>query len=76
MRPVDYFRRQCYIACEAEPFIAEVANLIGEDRIVFQGDFPHPDHHPSYITDFVEMVTPSLRRKILWDNPRAMYGDA
>jgi predicted TIM-barrel fold metal-dependent hydrolase len=75
MSPVDYFRRQCYIACEAEPFVVEVANLIGEDRLVFQGDFPHPDHHPSYITDFVEMVPERLRRKILWDNPRAMYAE-
>jgi uncharacterized protein len=75
MSPVDYFRRQCYIACEAEPFVIEVANLIGEDRLVFQGDFPHPDHHPSYIDDFVEMVPERLRKKILWDNPRAMYGE-
>lgn len=73
MPPVDYFRRQCYIACEAEPFVGEVANLIGEDRIVFQGDFPHPDHHPSFIQDFVEIVPAGLRKKILWDNPLAMY---
>ncbi len=74
MRPVDYFRRQCYIACEAEPFVTDVANLIGEDRLVFQGDFPHPDHHPSYIQDFVELVPRHLCKRILWDNPRAMYG--
>lgn len=73
MPPVDYFRRQCYIACEAEPFVAEVANLIGEDRIVFQGDFPHPDHHPSYIDEFVEIVPANLRKKILWDNPLSFY---
>jgi predicted TIM-barrel fold metal-dependent hydrolase len=71
--PTDYFRRQCYIACEAEPFIRAVADLIGEDRLVFQGDFPHPDHHPSYIDDFVGLVPAPLRRKILWDNPRRMY---
>ena len=73
MPPVDYFRRQCYIECEAEPFVEEVANLIGEDRIVFQGDFPHPDHHPSYIQDFVNIVPERLRKKILCDNPREMY---
>jgi predicted TIM-barrel fold metal-dependent hydrolase len=73
MPPVDYFRRQCYIACEAEPFVQEVAHLLGEDRLVFQGDFPHPDHHPSFVEDFVQQVPEGLRRKILWDNPRAMY---
>lgn len=75
MPPVDYFRRQCFIACEAEPFVGDVANLIGDDRLVFQGDFPHPDHHPSYIDEFVDQVPDSLRRKILWDNPRSMYGE-
>jgi predicted TIM-barrel fold metal-dependent hydrolase len=75
MAPVDYFNRQCFIACEAEPFVVEVANLVGDGRLVFQGDYPHPDHHPSYIDDFVEVVPERLRRKILWDNPRAMYQD-
>ena len=71
--PTDYFRNQCYIACEAEPFIFQVADLLGEDRIVFQGDFPHPDHHPSFVQEFVDLVPKRLRTKILWDNPRAMY---
>ena len=72
---MDYFRRQCYVACEAEPFVVDVANLIGEDRIVFQGDFPHPDHHPDFIQDLVDIVPAGLRKKILWDNPLAMYHD-
>lgn len=75
MPPVDYFRRQCYIACEAEPFVQEVADLVGADRIVFQGDFPHPDHHPSYVDDFVEAVPAALRRRILLDNVLGMYGE-
>lgn len=73
MSPVDYFRRQCYIACEAEPFVPDVANLIGEDRITFQGDFPHPDHHPRYVAEFASIVPSGLRQKILWDNPVQMY---
>lgn len=76
MPPAEYFARQCWIACEAEPFVTDVADLVGADRLVFQGDFPHPDHHPDYIQEFTEIVPSDLRAKILWDNPIAMYEPA
>jgi predicted TIM-barrel fold metal-dependent hydrolase len=77
MRPSDYFRRQCWVSCEPdEPYVANVIDFIGEDRLLFASDYPHPDHKwPETAEAMLAMPLPDpIKKKVLWDNPAAFYG--
>jgi len=77
LAPSEYFRRQCWISCEPdEPYIGRVLDLIGEDRLLFASDYPHPDHKwPATVDSMLAMPIPdAAKRKVLWDNPAALYG--
>ena len=53
--------------------------VLGDDRIVFATDFPHPDaKYPDAVKSFMALpkLTIDSQRKILWDNALAFYGDA
>ncbi|MBI4608257.1 MAG: amidohydrolase family protein [Candidatus Rokubacteria bacterium] len=76
LKPSDYFRRQCWISCEPdEPYIPRVLDFIGEDRLLFASDYPHPDHKwPETVEAMLALPVPDpVKRKILWDNPAAFY---
>ncbi len=76
MKPSDYFRRQCYIAAEPEPYLGDLVKHIGEDRILFGSDYPHPDHGPDITDDLVKLeglVSRPVLQKLLWDNPKRFY---
>jgi len=77
LAPSDYFRRQCWISCEPdEPYLPRVLDLIGEDRVLFASDYPHPDHEwPRTAEAMLALPLPAAaRRKILRDNAAAFYG--
>ena len=78
MEPSEYFKRQCWISSEVdESGTANVAEVLGSERIVLGSDYPHGDgKYPRAIAEFIAVPTLSdeLKRKILWDNPRALYG--
>jgi predicted TIM-barrel fold metal-dependent hydrolase len=77
MKPSDYFRRQCFITCEAnEPGIELVVNTVGEGCVLFGSDFPHSDHPPQireHATLLMERLTPAVARRVLWDNGARFY---
>jgi predicted TIM-barrel fold metal-dependent hydrolase len=76
-RPSEYFRRQCWISCDPhEPDLARVIDLVGEDRLVFGSDYPHPDHAWPDSVDAMRAarIPDEAKRKILRDNPGALYG--
>jgi predicted TIM-barrel fold metal-dependent hydrolase len=80
MKPSDYFRRQCWVSLEAdEPYIGDMVKWIGDDRILFASDYPHPDHEPDLTEELVELESRLSKRtlkRILEENPRAFYGPA
>ena len=79
MKPSEYFRRQCYVSMEVEPYLGGLVKYIGEDRILFASDYPHPDHDPDMAAQIVEMetlVSKPVLKKILFDNPSRFYGEA
>ena len=79
MKPSEYFRRQCYISAEDEPYLGDIVKYIGEDRILFASDYPHTDHGPGMtqeIVDMEDLIGRPVLKKILFDNPRAFYGEA
>ena len=79
MNATDYFRRNCWISTECEdPFVTDVIRWMGDDHIVFETDFPHPDSkYPHATKEFLELLPDQLsddsKRKILWDNAVDLY---
>lgn len=79
MSATDYFRRNCWISTECEdPFVADVIRWMGDDRIVFESDFPHPDSKFPHTTDeflalLPDQISDDSKRKVLWDNAVDFY---
>jgi len=77
MSATDYFKRNCWISTECEdPFAADVVRWLGDDHIVFETDFPHPDSkYPHVLDEFLENphLTLESKRKVLWDNAVDFY---
>lgn len=79
MNATEYFRRNCWISTECEdPFVADVIRWMGDDHIVYETDFPHPDSkYPNATRHFLELLPDQIsdesKRKILWDNAVDLY---
>ena len=78
MRPSEYFQRQCYVSADAdESFLPHVIDVLGDERIVFSTDYPHPDSKfPHAVDSFLglDRVSEESKRRILWDNALDLYG--
>ena len=71
LRPTEYFKRNVCVACRGdERTLRSVIELVGDDNIVFNTDYPHPDGtFPFGFARFDEQAIPEAsKRKILWDN--------
>jgi predicted TIM-barrel fold metal-dependent hydrolase len=78
MQPSAYFRRQCFVAADAdEAELGPVVEYTNGDNILFNSDYPHPDApFPGSVDKFLAHDIPDeAKRKILWDNSAALYGD-
>ena len=78
LKPSDYYRRQCFVAADAdEGGLKFVIEATGDDNIIFNSDYPHPDAaFPGVLDEFLEQPIPEeSKRKILWDNSLRLYGD-
>src|SRR5205807_2546652 len=78
--PSYYFKRQiysCFWIEESAP--KHLIPYIGEDRVLFETDFPHTtrlypaDDIKSHLASSVTDLEPSTRRKILVDNAAELY---
>jgi predicted TIM-barrel fold metal-dependent hydrolase len=79
MNATEYFKRNCWISTECEdPFVADVIRWLGDDRIVWESDFPHPDSkYPGTVQYFLDLepdlISEESKRKIMWDNAVDLY---
>jgi predicted TIM-barrel fold metal-dependent hydrolase len=79
MSATEYFRRNCWISTECDdPFVSDVVRWLGDDHIVYDTDFPHPDSKYPHATEHFLAASPELiadeaKRKILWDNALDLY---
>jgi predicted TIM-barrel fold metal-dependent hydrolase len=74
--PTKCFRRQCFVSAEGcEPYLSAILDVVGEDRILFATDYPHPDHHQGEeIEDiFAANLSDKVMGKILWNNGARFY---
>lgn len=78
LTPTEYFQRNCWITTEPEEeLLYQVIDVLGDQRILFPTDFPHPDAlFPGAVDAFLALprVGRESKRKILWDNALAYYG--
>lgn len=76
--PSEYFRRQCWVTVEiGEPCLGEVIKWIGEDKVLYGTDFPHPDHLHLTTNDFAQAfseLSTSALEAMLYQNGSAFYG--
>ncbi|MEE9281710.1 MAG: amidohydrolase family protein [Myxococcota bacterium] len=71
MAPTEYFKRSFWVACRGdERTLPSVVELVGDDNLLFNTDYPHPDGTwPWGIDRLCEQKIPEeSKRKIFWDN--------
>jgi predicted TIM-barrel fold metal-dependent hydrolase len=78
LTPLEYFRRQIYATTWFERAdIAYVVQRLGEDRIMFETDYPHPTClYPEPLKNAAENLqelSPAAREKILSGNAKRLY---
>jgi uncharacterized protein len=69
--PSTYFRRNVFVACRGdERTLPSVVDLVGDDNLVFNTDYPHPDGTFPWGLERLESqpIPEESKRKILWDN--------
>jgi predicted TIM-barrel fold metal-dependent hydrolase len=77
LKPSDYFRRQGYVTYQQDKFLEPIVPLIGEDRIMWGSDYPHPDclwpDSHKVLGENLAKFSESTRRKIVHDNVAKLY---
>ena len=77
LKPSDYFRRQGYVTYQQDKFLEPIVPLIGEDRIMWGSDYPHPDclwpDSHTILADNLGKFPESTQRKIVHDNVAKLY---
>ena len=75
--PIEYFRQNIWVTTEPdEHLIYHTIEELGDERILFETDYPHPDSkYPNAVQTFFdqERVSEDSKRKILWDNAVDFY---
>ena len=78
LTPSEYFRRNCVISFDpGERTMGAMADLAGEDNLIWASDFPHSDaKYPGVVDELMERVedlTPERQRKIVGANAARLY---
>jgi predicted TIM-barrel fold metal-dependent hydrolase len=71
MCPTEYFRRNVFVACRGDEMtLPSVLALAGDDNLVFNTDYPHPDGTFPWGIERLgaQPIPEASKRKILWDN--------
>ncbi len=78
MKPSEYVMRQCVISADPdEPGLDRIIDFMGDDNLVWNTDYPHPDApDPDKVMPWFQEqpISDQSKRKILWDNSVRLYG--
>jgi uncharacterized protein len=78
MRPVDYWRRQCFSSVESDEWtLSGMIEIAGDESFIYASDFPHLDSSFPYAREkFMQIpgLSDAARQKILRDNCRRLFG--
>jgi predicted TIM-barrel fold metal-dependent hydrolase len=76
--PSSYFRRQGWVTGEPdEPYLGQLLDYIGCDRVLFGTDFPHVDHDEGLVDSALSLQArfgTERLRQYLWDNCARFLG--
>ena len=78
-RPTDYFKSNFLVSCRGDEMtLPSVCELVGDDYIAFNTDYPHPDGTwPEGMAQLEHQPLPEVSiRKIFWDNAAPLFGVA
>jgi predicted TIM-barrel fold metal-dependent hydrolase len=81
LAPSEYFRRQCYISFDADEEtlgLAAESPYVGNDRIIWASDYPHPDaKFPGTVGELLDNIAgldAGAQENIAWRNAQRLYG--
>lgn len=74
--PVDTFKRNVWVSPFWEGNVVQLAGLIGEDRVMFGSDWPHPEglDEPLSYLKYLDGVSDDLRQRIMSTNAYEFMG--
>lgn len=78
-RPTEYFKSNFLVACRGDEMtLPAVCELVGDDYVTFNTDYPHPDGTwPLGMEHLEQQPLPEESiRKIFWDNAASKFGVA
>lgn len=75
--PTEYFRRQCWISCDAdEATVPQAVQGLGSNKVIFGSDYPHWDSvfpgAPKFIAEHPDL-SEEAKRNILCENSRKFF---
>jgi predicted TIM-barrel fold metal-dependent hydrolase len=80
-KPSTYFKRNCWISCEAgEELAPAFIEHVGDEYLMIATDYPHSDAIDKFPDKTVgaissnDKISRGSRTKILWDNPTRAFG--
>ena len=79
MLPSEYFRRQVYGCWFFEQLaLQRMLDVIGEDRLLFETDYPHPVCLYGDVRERIDAalgdLSPETQHRLLWTNAADLYG--
>lgn len=75
-RPTEYFKSNFLVACRGDEMtLPAVCDLVGDEYLTFNTDYPHPDGTwPNGMADLENQpLKESSKRKIFWDNAASVF---
>lgn len=75
--PTEYFKSNFLVACRGDEMtLPSVVDLVGDDYLTFNTDYPHPDGTwPSGFEALEKQpISEESIRKIFWDNAAGVFG--
>jgi predicted TIM-barrel fold metal-dependent hydrolase len=76
-RPTEYFKSSFLVACRGDEMtLPAVCDLVGDEYVTFNTDYPHPDGTWPLGMEHLEQqpLPESSIRKIYWDNAAPLFG--
>lgn len=78
MPPSHYFKRNMYGSFWFETHgLNEIIDYLGDDRVMFETDFPHPsclyDDIRQQVDHLVQTFTPERANKIFYENAKSLF---
>ena len=74
--PTEYFKRSFYVAARGDEMtLPSVVELVGDDQLLFNTDYPHPDGTWPWGLESLEQqsIPDESKDKIFWDNPARAF---